>query len=285
MNDKKEQNINENNSGSSQDEKINKSQNAWITDGILIALFTGFSYMVAFTYEAGYASFYNIPWHLISMSITNILICLMIIFAVAFITFNTINSIWIILPVPDRPIKYFIRRFLIFLMILFIPTLLFFNKFLYWLISICLAIFLGLFEFLFPLFSQKDKASYEAKLVAQANYDYEEGKRLLWHSIDKRYGRFLVNALIFGFIALSSAYCLGFKNASEKTSYYIFVSSPERVVLAIYGDTIISAPFNRKTREIEPQLWVSKISENNNIIMQSEKVGKLHLKPSSKTAK
>jgi hypothetical protein len=54
---------------------------------------------------------------------------------------------------------------------------------------------------------------------------------------------------------------------------------PEVVVLRIYGEYLITAPFDRSTREFEKKLYLLKISDMTKLPLTLEKVGPLKVKP------
>lgn len=52
----------------------NSKKPSFFYEGIAIAIFTGLSYLFAYSYERGYCSYYNIPQEFISISVTNVLV-------------------------------------------------------------------------------------------------------------------------------------------------------------------------------------------------------------------
>lgn len=54
---------------------------------------------------------------------------------------------------------------------------------------------------------------------------------------------------------------------------------PEVVVLRIYGDYLVTAPFDRTTKQFEKKLSLLKISEMAEVPLTYEKAGPLHAKP------
>ncbi len=68
----------------------------------------------------------------------------------------------------------------------------------------------------------------------------------------------------------------GYYFANAQKEFLVPVDSPNAVVLKIYGDKVITAPFNRSTKVIEPQFKIRKPDSSE--LRLEDNVGPLHLK-------
>jgi hypothetical protein len=74
----------------------------------------------------------------------------------------------------------------------------------------------------------------------------------------------------------------GAKAARQRGVFQVIAADsqrPEVVVLRIYGEYLITAPFDRSTREFEKKLYLLKISDMTKLPLTLEKVGPLKVKP------
>jgi hypothetical protein len=63
-------------------------------------------------------------------------------------------------------------------------------------------------------------------------------------------------------ISVSVAMDMGRAVATRQRDYLVPASAPTTVVLSHFGETLVVAPFNRSTKEVEPSFWVIKIGED-----------------------
>ena len=76
-----------------------------------------------------------------------------------------------------------------------------------------------------------------------------------------------------------TAHTAGKAQAHQQEEFLVIDHSPEVVVLRIYGEYLITAPFDRSTKEIEKKLYIFKLSDNSPTLLTLEKAGPLKVKP------
>jgi hypothetical protein len=84
----------------------------------------------------------------------------------------------------------------------------------------------------------------------------------------------IITVFLLGlYIALSA----GKAEATKQEEFLVTNTKPELVVLRIYGDNLICAPFDRKTGEVEESFSVLKNTGDPNLSLRFEKLGNLHI--------
>jgi|SRR5579862_5826810 len=86
---------------------------------------------------------------------------------------------------------------------------------------------------------------------------------------------FLMAILLF--VGISISRDLGSFEASRQVEFYVVPGSPETVVLGMYGDTIVSAHFERNTKTVRKDFVIVKLSANPALNLRLEQIGPLHL--------
>lgn len=74
---------------------------------------------------------------------------------------------------------------------------------------------------------------------------------------------------------LFSSYYFGLYSAKNDEDYYVVNTNPEMVVLRSYGETLISAPFDRETNIVEMKFTPIEIMEDVNLFTTYEHLGRL----------
>jgi hypothetical protein len=86
-----------------------------------------------------------------------------------------------------------------------------------------------------------------------------------------------VFALMWLLAAVNTALLVGTATARFQKEFYVPRDSPGTVVLGIWGDTVVSAPFDRKTHAVKQEYLVTKISDHSSLDLRVERVGPLHV--------
>jgi hypothetical protein len=71
---------------------------------------------------------------------------------------------------------------------------------------------------------------------------------------------------------------MGAANAGRQTEFLVSHSSPQTIILRIYGDNLIGAPFDEKTKSVKSSFFVFKITSDYQKELSLEKVGPLTLR-------
>jgi len=139
-------------------------------------------------------------------------------------------------------------------------------------------------SFVLPLFTHGKVFGYYEKLEAQDETDRNfDG---LYGTIAKKYGLgslkllMLVGALL---MSAATAQFIGKAHALNQKEFLVLSSSPEMVVLRIYGDRMIVAPFDRKTQEFESKFVIKTLGADDTLVISPEDIGPLKLSKPSPT--
>jgi len=250
------------------------------SDAGLLAGMSGAAYLFCFYYEWGYADVFAIPLQLINVSLINLLIFASIVISFAIAILPLINSVSLFVPTKHSYLAFYVPRFLIISSVLLIgiPILLPFSE---WKYMFPLLLFLvGLFAiqvFLLPLITHRKKGGYLERY--QAVDEVLLARRLsrpsVFQQIASKTGTTLfsvITLLIVGTVLVTMA---GRGKALKQTDFPVTNTVPEMAVLRVYGDNMICAPFDRKTREVKKTFSVLKVGEDSKLVMSIENIGPL----------
>jgi hypothetical protein len=248
------------------------------SEGFIVAAISAIAYIFAFVYEAGFAKIFSIPLSFITISLTNVLIVAGSLLLVGQLVLSVGNLVFAVSDKFNGPISKRVKRLMPVL--LYSLALAFLASGTRLLSSLMIGLIVGwligiFFEFLFPLLTQRGRGSYREKLVAQDELDART--KDLYSLLARRLG---VGPYILMFsllMALVVVYYAGQSAAMRQSTYLVTSTSPEMVVLRIYGDNVICAPFDRNTGEVEPSFVVLKVGEDPELMLYSERVGPLDL--------
>ncbi|MCJ7497382.1 MAG: hypothetical protein MUO78_04525, partial [candidate division Zixibacteria bacterium] len=90
-------------------------------------------------------------------------------------------------------------------------------------------------------------------------------------------GRGGLIAILSLFLVLIFSWEAGRSRALKQDEFLILKASPELVVLRIYGENLICAPFDRTTKEVKKTISIFKIGDDPDLKLSLEKVGPLHI--------
>jgi hypothetical protein len=91
-------------------------------------------------------------------------------------------------------------------------------------------------------------------------------------------GRRIIIYYIWIWFSLSAAQNAGRFEAMWKKEFLVPASRPESVILSTFGDNMIVAPFDRKTKEVERSFSILKKGEDPNLLLRWEMVGPLQVR-------
>jgi len=229
-----------------------------------------------FAHEAGYASVFDMPMEFVRVDITLILIATGAMLPILYLMFWLANFMLMALPGSDSPI----RRSLIRLFpgsLLVVSLLVLYGARGVWLLLVPFLLIVIFIEFGFPLITHRKEASYREKLIAQERSDRE-----IRFPVFDLFVRFAGRGGSYVFLGLmiiaTICHARGRSSALNKDEFLVTTTSEEMVVLRIYDDKLICAPFERATREIKRSFVVLKVGEDPNLVLNLETVGPLHPK-------
>jgi phage shock protein PspC (stress-responsive transcriptional regulator) len=144
-----------------------------ISDAIWVIALTAASYAIAFSYESGFAKYFNIPVSLITISPTLLLNAGGSMLAAAIPMYAIANAIWPLLPRSDtalaRTVRLLVKQTL-FLGFLFSPFLVHGEG---WYLFGGIVALTAFFELVFPLITQRKTPTFEKKLSEQDKIEHD----------------------------------------------------------------------------------------------------------------
>jgi hypothetical protein len=246
-----------------------------LSEAAMIAAAPAIAYILTYAYEFGYASTFSIPIEFISVTWNTVFLVGAIL---VFVIWNLFSATTIILlPLTWGPVS---RRVMIF-----VPWFLFVlvdvvlhgrNWHAYW-IPVLTFVLASASFFLWPLvFFRAPGRTYSEMVKA---HDAVDGKsdRPLEHFHRRVFTNSVVRLIIPVMCLASLLEVLGGFRASSQVTFNVMPTSPEMVVLAVYGDTLISTRFDRETKVVQKEFIVSKFSDGSQLDLRVEDVGPLHV--------
>lgn len=99
----------------------------------------------------------------------------------------------------------------------------------------------------------------------------------LYYNLMPSFSSLAFKAIITLFLGLAISVGAYFGNYSARTmtEYYTLNTNPEQVVLRIYGDNIISAPFELTSRTIKREFYIHKVGTEAGLSLSVKKLGEL----------
>jgi len=256
----------------------NAARGISMPEGLLVATIPLAGYLLAFAYEAGFCGVFHIPMSFMTLSPT------MVFAAIAGLALLVAPLLWFAnlmcmlgLGLGDPIARSLIR--------LAIPAALFLLSIginlKAWRESMGLLLLLAFFvllEFGLPLLTQRDKETYREKLLGQEAIEARVTD--LFDVLGRRFGTLRVTIAMVMIMAILVSNIAGRGQAKGQEEFLVLPSSPEVVVLRVYGDDLVCAQFDRITQEVQPHFFVIKrvtLPSEPRMQLNLEKVGPLRL--------
>jgi hypothetical protein len=188
-----------------------------LSDGLVIAVMTTAVYLSFLLKEIAYAREFDIPFDVISISETGLVLAVKSVLIAISAYITKVNLIWIFSPRGDSLISFQVRTFIatsLFLGLAFYPYLI--TESYLWALVILIGV-LFFFQFAFPLITQRKIKNYEDKLIAQheINANSVDIYKSLIGNLNSQWR--LPFIIMLGIMFFS--YGLGRKEALEQTSF------------------------------------------------------------------
>jgi hypothetical protein len=249
----------------------------WLKSSLGVAALSIVGYLLGFAYEKGYAEYFGIPVQLIKLNLVSIFI---IIVALS-------SLLWFLLLITNAGYMIFSERpGVIFRGIIrSAPSLLFCAAVFYiygntswhilkWLILWPALTFFG--EFVWPLITQRGKGTYFQKLEAQEKLENHWQSKTFWGLVAQRRGGLITLRLILtAWILFLLAYWIGMAEAQRQKNFLVVKEPMPLVVLRIYGDKFVCAPFDSKARTVEKELYILDTLKQDGLWLDWQQVGPL----------
>ncbi len=249
----------------------------WLTDGFIIAACPVIAYLYAFTYEAGFASFFNIPLEFIKITVNNIILFfggLSIICLLIYLPLEVI-SMWI--PQESPIFRRLVRYIPLFCFFISTAYLYGFKNYYTYIGWLPIFLFLVFRDFVAPLITQKDKKTYFEKLSAFEFQDKEDFNknppRILYSIFNWFKNKNSINLVLLLFFLIGYSYQKGVADASKQEKFLVCRNLSPVIVLRIYGDNLVCVPYDEKTKSVKSVFSIFKITSDNQNSLSYEKVG------------
>lgn len=247
-----------------------------MAEGIIITASPISAYLLIYCYELGFTANFGIPRELMTLELRSILpLTVIILFA------SLAVELFIVLLKPVMASMNVILRKIINVslwLVFFSPLILIYlarKNTVPLFFFIGLSLFATYGEFMSLLLNQKRKTGYLDKLKASGTTLVSMSKSMNYF-FGRKIAKLMLAIFVMGY-AMIVTRIVGEYKAVNQYEYMVIRSSPEMVVLRIYGDKLTCAPFNRTTKEVKRIFNVFKISEDSNLQLHLEKVGPLRL--------
>lgn len=234
---------------------------------VLFALIPFVGSLVAFLFEAGFLSFFDVPVTFLQLDFARIVT------ASGYVTIAIAGLLMLISFAAEigkgrHPILKVISKALIPVIFFGAFFVLFSTDQAVWMLLVGFMCFIILLELLPPIFQRSSSNKYWDRVAIAVNSKSEDSKD--GGKLDK-----IVTSI--GFLGFASMYVflLGVHCAQEKTRYWVLNDQKELLLVANYGDTLILKKFDPAKKELANYLEIRKISDSLPIQLTVEKIGKL----------
>ena len=254
----------------------------WVKSGLGIGAISIGGYFLGFAYEKGYASYFGIPSSLIKLNLINIFLSIIALLGLLWSILWIINLGSVIFSDRSNAIYRAIVRSAPFVLVSFCLLLLYINtptwQSVKW--SALAPLLYPFLEFVWPLIEQRGKGTYCQKLEAQeiANRNRKIPK-FIWSPIAQKVNalnvRRLFNIAIIFFILCILSYAIGDSEAERQKKFWIVREPQQLVVLRIYGDRFVCAPFDFKAGTVESTLYILDTPKQGGLWLEWQQVGPL----------
>lgn len=244
---------------------VGKPPRFTFSEGLLIALAPAYAYLLTFQYEKGFTSYFSIPEQFIDVSLGNVLFLSGVALMFVVIYFLIVNGLVTLIPtsVGSHPL---IKRHVITLGIgstfLFIPAYLYDTRAL-WMLALSYSVLGILVYFVSPLILFRKEAGYMNKLeAARVRMDRGNGSTTLigWSASEVNPRLIILGLVLVYFVGISHE-AGRMKAAKQKEFLTASSSADELVLLRLYSDKLIFAPFDRNTRQVQKRFVILRVED------------------------
>jgi hypothetical protein len=256
-------------------ESINSQK--WLYQGIVLASIPASAYLLAFLFEFGHASTYNIPVDLISLSPTQFCIAFIAIVSIAlmgFYLFNTIFKTIHQITHKHRRINRIATSWSVWIALAIIFTTFAHIPFRdgIWFVLI-LVVFLAIVDFALIPF-----AKWTNLKLNENDKEFQDSikDKLPISRLEEYTGVKVSVALTTLFVLLLGSFFLGISEATRKDTYMVSYGEPSVIVLRIYDGNMIVADFDPETKNLDRNLSFVPVGSTDRTFV-FDQVGKLNI--------
>lgn len=256
-------------------EKSKRVFSDYISEATLITVGTGLAYSVAFLYEAGYFSAFNLPLHLIQVQLDTVLIILITLSTVFWILFSFINFIALTWP-KSWVIQEKIFRICLVLIFPIWRLLLYGwqseDLFLY---LFPLAI-LFLFEFVWPIVVFHKKKTLKEKFEADEIAESLPRSKTIFGRLRSLLGPIGYFSILLFLLLGKLSYDAGKAKAHTQIEYYLLGESVDTLVLRVYKTIIICTNLDDDLKTLKSSIVIKRIDGDVPIVLILKDIGPLN---------
>ena len=247
--------------------KNTKENINWLFQGLILTIIPAFAYLLAFTYELGYATFFNIPIELISLSTTLFCLSFIGLGAMSVVSFYLFNTIFKMIhrftykhPKIDRIATNWSVWVVVTVIILFLLAEPSFIE--VYLIVFLLLIILAIIDFLVvPLFRKINEK------LNEANQEYvtsllSEGPLVQFEQFLEIKMKTILSSIVILFLC---TFFMGISEGSQKQMFMVSDGKTQKIVLRIYGGNMILSDFDYNTNEISSSFTIQPVGQSEEI--------------------
>jgi len=254
-----------------------------LTDAFLIAIGTALLYLIAFFYEWGYCSYFEIPSNFISPNTSTVLVAAGAIGS--FFTFS-IQLFGFAVPLlragtnPTEKQRPYREVFLINALLLILGFVLLKAYGFYWQGALLFALLVALLNFIFfgiGLLVYRKHGSIANRLQA-IRADQQNDSFDAWALIQEKIGRTSTLSVIAFISILGIAFVIGNGEAARQQRFLMINDSPTFAVLRVYGELVIAGEVDSSKKEIGPGLMLFRTSTEKPLRLSAELAGPLSSK-------
>jgi uncharacterized membrane protein len=273
--------------------------------GVLITIGPALGYSLAFLRELGFCQFFKIPVSFIRLDITNTLIAvgeglgLLVIALFALALWYQMESAQQAKKVGSMQRRVF-WWYWIFVFMLYLGLISGAYIYISLEVSAALSTFFVLFDLIIDLLVATLRFLKAIDLVLaiyrfiKTNYlvlaVYKFIKAKVWRRkpvepakpipedlstglLPQPYSRWAFTVVVVALVVFGGTWAASTMQAENQKDFFVPSTSPNSVVLKIYGDNLICAPFNGKT--VEPSFFVLKVNDESRPVLELKRVGPL----------
>ncbi len=244
---------------------------SWLTEGIVLAAIPVMAYVLAFGYEYGYYLAYGFPQELISVDLNRVFAA-GVIFLAGVLGVVLLTTVALALLPSDHPLASVIAQAVIYALA-YLVFLTYLGRFdaLGWIFGLTLAAYL-LYKFAMPVLTQGHVHGYVRKY--QSHEQAQQMRPTLFRAMLRTIGPLPGTVLAYFCIAVLLSVTFGWHLATAREYYFVVPGEPERVVLRIYGDSVVLAQLDRPTRRILREYTVLRRT-GGAVTLREERIGPL----------
>jgi len=258
----------------------------WVGSALSVAALSAVAYLLAFSYERGYAKHFGIPSSLIRLSLTTVLQAMIILLGFLLFMFLVVNGLSTIFLAHRSNIicRLILREWPFYLSILGLTLM---NGItgqmkppLFLIICVLLVM---LSDFIEPFVKKRQEETYIKKLEALERERLESVRKepplpsLVTYISGTRGGLFGLRLIILVYVLYVVSSFLGASEAINQKIFLVVEGQNDTVVLRIYEGRFICAPFERKTKEVQNSILIIDSSGQNGLKLNWEEIGPLKL--------